>query len=304
MLHTSAASRRITDPRGREPRVDFWAAHGFMVVQPTHLDSRTLGLRARGPRTPRIWRTRVDDLTKVLDDLGRIEAAVPGLAGRLDRGRIAAARHCQAGEDMSDARVTAGVLLSLTGTGGEDLTPFAAEAFGSMNPGFEPLITPALAVAGDQDQSVLSTRGPDWVTGGFRLAPGVEELLVLFGGEHSLGGIPGHGAAYLRNALGVEDSAGRRRPSRSPSTPARSAGWNPSDGRLDPGARAHGQLRDQDEHEHADLSVGGAAPKRDRSRWKVTSNPRPVGQAVAGLGVPCARSASASPASQVARRWA
>ena len=30
---------------GYGPLVQFWAAHGFVVVQPTHLDSRTLGLR-------------------------------------------------------------------------------------------------------------------------------------------------------------------------------------------------------------------------------------------------------------------
>ena len=227
------------------PLSDFWAAHGFVVVQPTHLDSRSLGLAPEDPRTPRIWRTRVDDLTRVLDDLDLIEASVPGLAGRLDRARIAAAGHSygaqtasnllgarvldaagRAGEDMSDARVAAGVLLSLTGTGGDDLTPFAAETFPFMNPGFESLTTPALMVAGDHDQSFLSPRGPDWFTDGFHLSPGVRDLLVLHGGEHSLGGISGYGAAattdedpgrvalvqrvttaYLRTALGVDGSS-------------------------------------------------------------------------------------------------
>ena len=34
------------------PLVDFWAAHGFAVIQPTHLDSVTLGLAPDDPRTP------------------------------------------------------------------------------------------------------------------------------------------------------------------------------------------------------------------------------------------------------------
>ena len=34
---------------GYAPLVDFWAAHGFVVVQPTHLDSRTLEPPARRP---------------------------------------------------------------------------------------------------------------------------------------------------------------------------------------------------------------------------------------------------------------
>lgn len=29
---------------GCDPLVDFWATHGFVVIQPTHLDSRTLKL--------------------------------------------------------------------------------------------------------------------------------------------------------------------------------------------------------------------------------------------------------------------
>src|SRR3569833_415273 len=37
---------------GYAPLVDFWAAHGFVVVQPTHLDSRTLNVTPDGPRYP------------------------------------------------------------------------------------------------------------------------------------------------------------------------------------------------------------------------------------------------------------
>lgn len=36
---------------GYAPLADHWAAHGFVVVQPTHLDSRTLGLSAEDTRT-------------------------------------------------------------------------------------------------------------------------------------------------------------------------------------------------------------------------------------------------------------
>ena len=78
---------------GYAPLADFWAAHGFVVMQPTHLDSRTLGLAADDPRTPRIWRFRVEDLTRVLDRLDPWKPPCRGLAGRLDRDRIAAAGH-------------------------------------------------------------------------------------------------------------------------------------------------------------------------------------------------------------------
>src|SRR5947209_10937005 len=74
---------------GYGPLADFWAAHGFVVIQPTHLDSTSLGLAPDDPRTSRIWRYRIEDLTRVLDELDRIETAVPGLVGRVDRDRIA-----------------------------------------------------------------------------------------------------------------------------------------------------------------------------------------------------------------------
>jgi predicted dienelactone hydrolase len=225
--------------------VDFWASRGFVVIQPTHLDSHTLGLTPADPRFSDIWRIRVQDLKHVLDALDLLEAAVPGLRGRTDRDRIAVAGHSWGGQsasmllgarvlgpdgrpgpDETDARVKAGVLLATTGLGGADLTPFAAENFSFMNPTFDGMTTPALVVAGDHDQSQLSTRGPDWFTDPYTLSPGSKSLLTVFGAEHSLGGIHGYNAAdttdespervalirlaswaYLRNALGLDDSA-------------------------------------------------------------------------------------------------
>ncbi|MFF2042742.1 alpha/beta hydrolase family protein [Kitasatospora sp. NPDC058170] len=228
---------------GYAPLADFWAAHGFVVIQPTHLDSRTLGLPAEDPRTPRIWRFRIEDLTRALDGLDVLEASVPGLAGRIDHDRIAAAGHSWGaqsastllgarvldpdgapGEDLSDPRVKAGVLLALTGLG-DSLTPFTAEHLPFLRPSFDTMTAPALIVAGDHDRSHLSTRGPDWFTDPYTHSPGSKSLLTLFGAEHSLGGIPGYEAAettdesparvaliqqlstaFLRSALHPEDT--------------------------------------------------------------------------------------------------
>ena len=226
------------------PLVDFWAAHGFVVIQPTHLDSRTLSLPPEDPRTPLIWRFRVEDMKCILDQLDLIEASIPGLRGRLDRNRIAAVGHSWGGqtasmllgarvldpegrteEDMSDSRIKVGVLLSTAGRGGADLTPFAVEHFPFMNPSFADMTTPTLVIAGDRDQSPLSVRGPDWFTDPYFLSPGSKSLLTLFGAEHSLGGISGYNVtettdenpervaliqrltcAYLRSTLAPEDS--------------------------------------------------------------------------------------------------
>ena len=225
------------------PLVDHWTAHGFVVVQPNHLDA--LGLAADDPRAPYLWRIRIDDLTRAVDQLDTVEAAVPGLAGRIDRDRLAVAGHSYGagtasalvgarvldadgvpGPSMAQPQVKAAALLALTGTGGDDLSPFAREHFPFMSPDFARLTTPSLLVAGDHDDSPLSVRGPDWLTDGYRLSPGATDLLTLHGGEHSLGGIHGYHdtqttdespdrvalvqratTAYLRTALGLDDGA-------------------------------------------------------------------------------------------------
>jgi dienelactone hydrolase len=228
-----------------DPLVDFWAGNGFVVIQPTFLDSHTLGITPADPRYPDIWHIRVQDVGRILDELDHILAVVPGLSDRVDRGRIAVAGHSwggqtvsmllgarvvgadgQPGPDKTDARVKAGVLLATTGIGGDDLTPFAKENFSFMHPDFDGLTTPTLVVAGDHDQSALSTRGPDWFTDVYSYSPGARSLLTLFGAEHSLGGIHAYNAtdttdespervalirracwAYLRSALGIDDIA-------------------------------------------------------------------------------------------------
>ncbi|GAA3936417.1 alpha/beta hydrolase family protein [Microbacterium soli] len=230
---------------GYQPLVSRWAAHGFVVIQPTHLDSRRYGIGLDHPAFPTIWTERIADLRRTLDQLDVIEAAAPGLAGRIDRTRVAVAGHSwgaqtaqtllgarvldesgNPGADMSDDRVAAGILFSATGVAGDDLVPFAQQHFPFMRPSFAELTTPTLVVAGDRDQSQLSRRGPDWFTDAYHHSPGATDLLTLHGAEHSLGGIVGYevaettdespervaviqdaSTAYLRAALRGEEEA-------------------------------------------------------------------------------------------------
>lgn len=230
---------------GYAPLAAFWASRGFVVVQPTHLDSRRNGFGFDHPVFPTIWTERIADLTRVLDQLDTVEGAVPGLAGRVDRDRIAATGHSwggqtaqtllgarivdeegHVGDDMSDSRVTAGILFAATGLGGDDLHPFAQANFPFMRPSFRELTTPTLVVAGDHDKSTMSSRGPDWFTDAYTHSPGATDLLTLHGGEHALGGIVGYevaettdenpervaviqrmSTAYLRTALRVDGGA-------------------------------------------------------------------------------------------------
>lgn len=192
-----------------EPLVDRWAAAGFVVVQPTHLDSRRNGIGFDDPRFGTIWQVRIADLHAVLDHLGQILRESGDLADRADQSRVALVGHSwgaqtvgallgarvfdaagNSGEDLSHAGVKAGVLIAATGTG-DSLTPFAVENLSFMKPDYSTMTAPALVVAGDKDQSRMSTRGPDWFLDAYDLSPAPKSLLVLPGGEHTLGGIAG-----------------------------------------------------------------------------------------------------------------
>lgn len=194
---------------GYEPLVDRWAAAGFVVVQPTHLDSRRNGIGWDDPRFATIWRVRIADLHAVLDHLDDIVVQVDGLAPRVDRERVAVVGHSWGaqtagailgarvlgadgtpGEDFSHPAVSAGALIAATGTG-DTLTPFASEHLPFMRPDYSTMATPALIIAGGKDQSQLSTRGPEWFTDAYHLSPSPKSLLTIAEGEHTLGGLAG-----------------------------------------------------------------------------------------------------------------
>ena len=205
------------------PLVNYWASRGFVVIQPTYLDSRTLDQNPKAdhgeaikaylesPLKAKMWRYRVEDLKSTLGQLDLIEEALPGLKGRLDRDRIAAVGHSfgaqtsatllgtrvigtdgSLSEDLTDPRIKAGVLLSVGGCGGEALTSFAKEHFPHLNQSYAKMEIPTLIVAGDKDISPLTVQGPEWFTDAFYRSPGADHLVVLAGGEHMLGGISGY----------------------------------------------------------------------------------------------------------------
>lgn len=245
LSHGHGQSTFLSSLRGYDPLVDFYAAQGFVVIQPTHQDSKALALDPNGPEGALFWRSRAGDMHFILDHLDQIEATVPGLSGRLDRNRIAAIGHSMGGHtvgmlagmrvtdpndgkevNMAEPRIKAKVMIGAPGKG-SDLAAFASEHYSILgNTNFDMMSMPALVVNGDKDKNAAFSERDDWRADAYALSPGPKCLLTVFGGEHMFGGISGYDVAettdespervafvretilaYLRTALNPADSS-------------------------------------------------------------------------------------------------
>lgn len=247
LSHGHGASNFLASMHGYGPLADFWAARGFVVIQPTHLDATELGLRDEDlPDAPLFWYDRATDIRFILDHLDEIESTVPGLAGRVDRERIAMAGHSLGGQtaslllgmqvkdpdddrdrDLADPRIKAGVIIAAPGLGDEHLSSWAGEHYPMMKHiDFSGMTTPALVIAGDKDLNLNFSDRLSYRWDAYTHAPGDKTLLTFFGAEHIFGGISGYDAsettddspervatlralvwAYLRSALYTGDPA-------------------------------------------------------------------------------------------------
>lgn len=219
LSHGHGVSNNLSSLNGYGPLADFWAAHGFAVIQPTHLSSRSLSLPKETPGAPLFWRERVNDMKVILDHLDEFEKAAPFVEGRLDRDRVAVAGHSLGGHtasvllgmrpadpetgetiDLSEPRIKAGILIAIPGNGGDSLSDWAKENLPfHRKVSFQEMTTPTLVVVGDDDESPhLTTRGWKWHTDPYHLSTGPKSLLTLFGGDHCFG-ISGYDAAETKN---------------------------------------------------------------------------------------------------------
>jgi len=183
-----------------QPLAKFWAGHGYVVIQPTHLDSHEYGGRISDRSTlARAWKDRVDDVRFILDSLAEIDRRLPGDAARIDPERIAMAGHSYGAITsqmiggmqyvlpggrkigFADDRVDCFVIISPQGTG-KALTD---ESYREMT-------RPMLMITGDNDGTPFGDGQGEWRREAFDHAPpGKCWLMWIDEAHHSFGGIAG-----------------------------------------------------------------------------------------------------------------
>ncbi|BDH85018.1 alpha/beta hydrolase family protein [Lactococcus lactis] len=226
LSHGLGHSNYLSSLHGYAPLVDFLASQGFVVIQPTHLDSNTLAIDPKTTEVP-FWKSRVDDMSTILDNLEVIEELVPQISNKLDKDKVAVIGHSMGGltagmllgeqlrlgdgklVDLQDNRVKVGVLLSAPGNGKEDLTPQALKLLPFyQEPIFQCIKKPMLVMYGTSDNnSPWTKRSADWHADPYLLSPSPKTLVTLKGVGHALGGISGYDSIEAKLDESVEISS-------------------------------------------------------------------------------------------------
>ena len=177
---------------------EHWVRHGYVVIQPSHSDSRALGVKVGDPGSFRGWQSRPADVPFILASRARLEQREPTLAGKLDEKRIGVGGHSfgantaqliggakaylATGEkSFADPRVKAVTILSGQGPG-EMLRETSWENFA----------TPLLVMTGSRDGPTRTGRPAEWRKRPYELSPAGDKYLVWVEGlDHGYGGVPG-----------------------------------------------------------------------------------------------------------------
>jgi hypothetical protein len=245
LSHGHGQSNFLSSYKGYGPLVDYFASHGFIVIQPTHQNSKSLALDPTLPEAPLFWSSRPKDMQYILDNLDSIILTVPGLDGRADKTRIAALGHSMGGHTVGmlagmqvtdpasgekvnagEPRIKAFVTIGAPGASA-GLTDAAKERYSVFaGTDFTTMSLPTLIVNGDKDINPNFSNQDNWRADGYYLSKGPKSLLTVYGAEHIFGGISGYDAletsdespervafvcesilAYLRTTLNSNDAS-------------------------------------------------------------------------------------------------
>jgi predicted dienelactone hydrolase len=212
-----------SDRTAFSPIAQHWAEHGFIVVNPSHIDGygKSLG---KGDATPkggiqglleragRNIATRVRDITFVLDSLDQLAVKLPDLEKRLDRSRIGVGGHSLG---AYTAMLIGGVTTNFDGTKSRDfrdprvhcVMPISAQGIGQQGlteSSWANLHVPMLTITGSRDTGAGGQK-PEWRMTSFKLSPpGDKYLLYIEGATHgSYDGGPGESGTRTTDVVKV-----------------------------------------------------------------------------------------------------
>lgn len=187
---------------GYQPLAEFWAAHGYVVIQPTHEDSAKL-LKWRALNLRNVWNkwdSRIDDVKALISALPEIKQHHPILNEYMSLEKLGTGGHSfgahttqliagtqprdrfkQTMRDFSDPRPQAFLALSPQGVG---------KAL--VEESFQGLTRPTMIVTGDNDTSFDGDEQGEWRKQVYDLSPdGERYLLWVNDAYHGLGGVSG-----------------------------------------------------------------------------------------------------------------
>lgn len=211
LSHGHGASTYLSSLRGLAPLTEFFSSKGFIVIQPTHPDSKLLGLDPTGPEGRLFLKSRAKDIHFILDNLDQILATVPSLENRADKSQISAIGHSLGaltvgmlagaevtdnitGEtvNMADPRLKARVMIGAPGNGEGITGEFVLENYPILKSlTYKTMSLPTLVINGDKDINLNFSAIENWRADPYYESPVASSLLTIFGAEHIYGGVSG-----------------------------------------------------------------------------------------------------------------
>ncbi len=168
---------------------DYWASHGYVVIQPTHVDSTSLGFVTKRDNMREMYQqmlfvtdSRRQDMSFIVDSLETIERLVPDLENKLDTTKLVAAGHSMG---AATAMIVAGMTL---------VNPMDGYEETSNETRFKGVKVPTLISTGTKDFSDVGSgrinapfkyEVPESMTRSF--AP--HHYVLIEGADHYLGGL-------------------------------------------------------------------------------------------------------------------
>lgn len=209
--HGHGPSTYLSSLRGLAPLTEFFSSKGFIVIQPTHPDSKLLGIDHTGPEGRLFLKSRAKDIHFILDNLDQILSTVPGLENRADKSQVSAIGHSLGaltvgmlagaevtdnitGETISlpDSRLKARIMIGAPGSPEGLNGDFALTNYPVLKGiNYKTMSLPALVIYGDKDINLNFSDIENWRADAYYDAPGSKSLLTVFGAEHIYGGVSG-----------------------------------------------------------------------------------------------------------------